>query len=152
MNTALFARLDPMAVEAQELDIISQSGKHFLVESDPVLASALLAPSAEDVVDVQDALVFDSASRALPTESAHSSITRGSVAVVSAGAREFLDTLRVFLSPAVHTRLLAKIDTSRAVVTAGLRWLPAVAARVLDVHGKNLTHGSGRRVEKMMGV
>ena len=61
--------LDPMAVQTQELGVVALAGDDFLVELDPVLARAFLAPSAEDVIDVQHPHVFDSTPSARTAQS-----------------------------------------------------------------------------------
>lgn len=94
-----------MAVETEKLDIWAVPGDDIFVEGNPVAPSALLAPTAENVVDIEASDIIEAAAVTPPTEVVDGGLAGGAVPVVPTLAVVLAYLVLVLRSPLAHVLL-----------------------------------------------
>lgn len=144
--------LYPVAVKAEELNIISRGIKHFFIESDPVLPSSLLSSSTKDVINVKNSFVANATRSARSTEELDSGISRRSVSFVPALSSKFFGSLWMLAVPLIYMMLVLLVNTRSASPVAFSSWSVSTVYAFLffGIHVRKYIIGKGRRVEKSM--
>jgi len=141
-------RLDPMAIQAEELDMPHRARDDRLVERDAVHSGALGRPTPIDVVYLQHSFVADATAHADTAEFGYGSVTRRSITPVPAVSRKFAYPASVSRFPLIHLGLPAEVDAvlASAALPFGVRSV-AVNARSQFGHVENTT---GQRNEVLL--